>query len=418
MSLSSQDQRFEALEKEIEKFSFTFPILDKLQDYLKEYGKLNGARIGWHCHLTVITAASANVLLNTGASLIMSECNPATSDSLSIEYMEKLGATIYRGAGSARKVLDARPLVISDTGFVLIDEYLRSLSESADASPGARASRPLLATENDSKSDRYVIGACEITSSGIQKLRRSDLGDLPVININDGELKTYIENFHGVGDGVIDSLSKVTGRMWSGRHCAVAGYGRVGAGVAAHLRSIGAVVSVVENDPARKLIAHYDGFTLCDLSYALASCELLVTATGRHWLIGVDEIRHAREGLILMNVGHWPEEIAYEQMKSEALSCRQTGAFLEELEFSFNGEPRKILLLGGAGPANVVMCSGSIEPTLIHLVTEILCMDYLVGLAARESNSNSAVLPGGEISLPKHIQDQASLLALKALHLA
>lgn len=412
-----------SVETELEKFSLTFPILDKLQEYLKEHGNLNGERIGWHCHLTVITAASAKVLLNAGARLFMSECNPATSNASSVEFMRELGATIFCGEGSARKVLEERPAVLSDTGFVLIDEYLDMLLQDGD---------------------KFAFAACEITSSGIQKLRSRKPCDFPVININDGELKTYIENFHGVGDGVVDSLAKVTGRMWCGRPVAVAGYGRVGAGVAAHLRGAGALVSIVENDPARRLIAHYDGFALSDLPSALSSSELLVTATGRHSLITTSEMRHARVGIILMNVGHWPEEIAYGQLKSAACGHRQVSDFLEELEFSIDGTVRKVMVLGGGGPANVVMCSGSIEPTLIHLVTEILCLNHLLALrdaAAKvqrpEKNSLSSgrsrqdagalriepsvrgeLLLFGENPLPKEVQDQASLLALKALGLS
>ncbi len=393
---------FVELEKELDKYSLTFPILNQLEEYLLEHGNLRGERIGWHCHQTEITAASARVLLNAGAQLFMSECNPATSNELSIQYMAKLGATIYCGSGAAEKVLANRPLILSDTGFVLIDHYLNSVAVTTDP---------------------YVAGACEITSSGIQKLRSRSACQLPVININDGELKTHIENFHGVGDGVIDALSKVTGRMWCGRPVAVAGYGRVGAGVAAHLRSAGAVVSVVEGDPARKLIAHYDGFKLCDLATALSSSELLVTATGRHSLITTEELSSVRDGIILMNVGHWPEEIAYSELCAEATSYKQLSQYLEEFEFAAEGETRKVLLLGGGGPANVVMCSGSIEPTLIHLVTEILCMNYLVKLhreGALELGrvSKSPAFKSGENALPKEVQDQASLLALKALGLS
>lgn len=402
IKLASMDSTsFIELERELDKYSLTFPILDKLEEYLLQHGKLRGQRIGWHCHQTEITAASARVLLNAGAQLFMSECNPATSNQLSIEYMRKLGATIYCGADGAAKVLQNRPLILSDTGFVLIDQYLSSV---------------------EAGSEHYIVGGCEITSSGIQKLRARSACNLPVININDGELKTYIENFHGVGNGVIDALFKVTGRMLCGRAVAVAGYGRVGAGVASHLRSSGALVSVIESDPARKLIAHYDGFNLIDLATALSSNELLVTATGRHSLITADTLSNVRDGIILMNVGHWPEEIAYSDLRAQASSHRQLSQYLEEFAFAGEGEARKVLLLGGAGPANVVMCSGSIEPTLIHLVTEILCMNYLV-----ELHRNAALSPGdsassarlglGENALPKEIQDQASLLALKALGL-
>lgn len=386
---ASAEERFAALERKISQFSLTLPVLDHLQSYLLKHGCLKGKRIGWHCHLTEITAAAAKVLLMAGADLYLSECNSATTDGVSAHYMEDLGAKVFLGADSPDKVLSYKPEVISDTGFVLIGRYLDSLQEGTAP---------------------FVKGACEITSSGIEKLRISQALGLPIININDGELKTYIENFHGVGDGVINALFQVTGRVWSGRSVCVVGYGRVGAGVAAHLRKSGADVCVAEMDSARKLIAHYDGFKLTSLANAIASCELVVTATGRNSLILAKDLEYALDGLILMNVGHWPEEINVVDLKAKATSCKPLGDYLEELQFEFGGNAKRILLLGGGGPANVVMCSGSPEPTLIHLVTEILCMNFILGLP--EMNEE---LSAGENTLPWAVRNTASELSLNAL---
>jgi adenosylhomocysteinase len=375
------------LSAELEKYKFCLPIMSELETHLKQRNHLSGKKIGWHCHLTEITAVVAEVLINCGAQLFMSECDPNTTNMPSVEFMREIGATIYLGADAPDRVLEHKPQILSDTGLALVSRYL--------AQPAYR---------QDS-----MLGASEITTSGISRLRQQSNISFPVININCGQLKTYIENFHGVGEGLVDALFQLTGRVWSGRKVAVAGYGSVGSGVASYLRRIGAVVSIVEIDPVRRLIAHYDGYALSSLEAALASSELLVTATGKQRLINRDHFKLMKDGIILINVGHWSSEIDVDALKSEAEKTRSVSRHLEELMLD---KEKHIYIAGGGSPTNVAMLSGSCEPTLIHLATEALCMNYLTEL---EANIERPF--GGEIPIPPAIERQASILALKALGL-
>jgi adenosylhomocysteinase len=259
-----------------------------------------------------------------------------------------------------------------------------------------------------------LAGACEITTSGIARLRARGAVPLPVVNINDGQLKTLIENFHGVGDGITDALFRLTGKMLAGSPAAVVGYGRVGAGAAHYLRGNGACVRVVERDPVRQLAAHYDGFVLDTLERALADCCLLVTATGQTGVLGAREFQLAADGLLVLNVGHWPEEVDYEALKSMAAATRRLSKHLEEFTLPGSGGrgAKRVLLAAGGSPVNVVLLSGSLEPTLIHLTTEMLCLSYLAG-AARQG----AALPHGEVAIPAEVERRSALLALHALGL-
>ncbi|MBY0549919.1 MAG: hypothetical protein K2W95_21780 [Candidatus Obscuribacterales bacterium] len=380
-----------SLEEELERYAFSFPILDKLTDYFAEEGRLEGKKIGWHCHLTGLTAAAAKVLLKSGAKLFISECTAATTDWAAVTYMKQIGASVYQGFDSPRKVLENRPEVTSDTGFVLTTEYLK------DAESGSN----------------YVSAGCEITTSGVHRLREYADLPLPVLNINDGELKALIENYHGVGDGVIEGLFRLTWRVWAGRAVSVVGYGKVGAGVANYLRRAGATVFVVEVDPIRQLVAHYDGFALMDLHGALANTELIVTATGSRGVIGAHELPILRDGAVLMNVGHWAEEIDMAAIRQSAKSQKPVAKHLEEYVLADGDSSRKIYVIAAGGPANVVLLSGSPEPTLIHLTTELLCMNYLVGL-----NENGVVLKPGENAVPREVERRASILALQCLGLS
>ncbi len=365
-----------------------FPVLDHLALHLEREGILEDARLGWHCHLTWLTALAVQALLSGGAEVMLSECNPRTTESDAVEFMESLGVKVFLGPESTHRVISAEPIVLSDTGFELTSRWL--------AEPRGK-----------------LAGACEITTSGITRLRQlSDL-PLPVVNINDGQLKTLIENFHGVGDGVVDGLFRLTGKMWAGRAVAVAGYGRVGAGVAHYLKRLGANVSIVEVDPVRRLVAHYDGFSLCCLRDAMAGSELVVTATGRHGLLGREQWLWARDGLLVFNVGHWRQEVSPEDLRALSVGQANVSEHLEEFTLpGAYGKQKKVLLAAGGSPANVVLLSGSPEPTLIHLTTEILCLSFLV-----QAGRDGISLPAGETAIPHQVEHQSSVIALAALGL-
>lgn len=60
----------------------------------------------------------------------------------------------------------------------------------------------------------------------------------------------------------------------------VIGYGLVGQGVAAAAKAFGGQVMVAEIDPARRLQAAYDGWHVVELQEAIASADVVATATG------------------------------------------------------------------------------------------------------------------------------------------
>jgi adenosylhomocysteinase len=371
----------EVLRQELAGFKFCFPIMEKLGQFLLESNHLKGKRVGWHCHLTTITAATVEALLATGAELFLSECSPHTTSSAAVDYMRNLGARVHLGELGVEQVLDQKPLLASDTGLALIGAAITGQVD-------------------------CLYAGSEITTSGITQLRTLPAVPIAVLNINDGQLKTGIENFHGVGDGVIEALFQLTGRLWTGRPAAVVGYGRVGAGTAHYLRTAGAVVTVVESDPVRRLIAHYDGFSTGSLPQALLQSELLVTCTGQPSVVPESDWMNARDGLIVLNVGHVSDEV--DSLKRAA---KKAAPFSEHLE-RFTLAQGDVFLATQGSPANVVMLTGSPEPTLIHLTAEILALNYLAGCFDR----GTKLIPG-EHKLPADVERQASLLALAALGL-
>jgi adenosylhomocysteinase len=383
MQKQNQKQKSEKLPELME----LFPLMEKLGKYLQKDGSLNGIKIGWHCHLTQLTLMTAEALARGGAKLFLSEVNPATTDDDAVEAIRSLGAKVFLGEESPDQVLAESPQFLTDTGFVIIDRYLSS---------------------PEGKRPKSIVAASEITTSGIEKLRRMESLPLPVVNINGGLLKARIENYHGVGDGVVDLLRRLTGRSISGLNAIVIGYGAVGSGVAFHLRKEGGIVNIVDNDPVRRLIAHFDGYSVDDLDTSLKKADIIVTATGKRHVIAEPQWQAARDGAIFLNVGHWPEELDLPSLKKLSTSIvdleLKTRRF--HLKDGEQGEKRLYVVADG-NPANIVLLTGSVEPTLIHLATEALCLSYLAKCGAS--------LSPGEHPIPYEVEQNSSLLALEAL---
>ena len=364
-----------------------FPLMEKLGKYLLADGELKGVKIGWHCHLTQLTLLTAEALVEGGAKLFLSEVNPATTDDEAVEGIKDLGAQVFLGETGPEKVLAESPQLLTDTGFIIIEKYL-----SMPAS-----SRP-----------KSIVAASEITTSGIEKLRRIKDLPLPVVNINGGLLKARIENYHGVGDGVVDLLRRLTGRSLSGLNSVVVGYGAVGSGVAFHLRKEGGIVNVVDSDPVRRLIAHFDGYTVNDLLTSLRKADVVVTATGKRQIIGETHWHAARDGAIFLNVGHWPEELDMDSLRNLATAVDHLELKTQRFHLKDQGGlDKRIYVVADGNPANIVLLTGSVEPTLIHLATEALCLSYLA--------KHGASLGHGEHLVPYEVEQNSSILALEAL---
>ena len=114
---------------------------------------------------------------------------------------------------------------------------------------------------------------------------------------------------HAVGQSALESYLRITNKTANGERVTVFGYGSVGRGVAANFRGAYAKVSVVERDPVLKLRAHLDGFDTPTRDEALASADLIITVTGARNVITAADLAHLRDGAILANAGHFPEEI-------------------------------------------------------------------------------------------------------------
>ena len=139
----------------------------------------------------------------------------------------------------------------------------------------------------------------------------SKKGELLVraININDSVTKSKFDNVYGCRHSLPDGLMRATDVMIAGKKTVICGYGDVGKGCAAAMKSCGARVVVTECDPICALQALMEGLEVKRLESVLKEADIFVTATGNKDIIMVSHMAQMKNNAIVGNIGHFDNEI-------------------------------------------------------------------------------------------------------------
>lgn len=306
-----------------------------------------GLHVGICLHIEPKTAVLCRWLLDQGSRVTLTgnvgTTVPETADALRALGVDVIGQRTDGADEHDRnldRVLAAEPHLVMDNGGELIAKLTRGAP----------------------RSDAF-LGATEETTTGGAAVRALPVApDFPVVVINDSRLKLIVENEHGVGQSIVQGFMNATNSMLPGARVAVVGYGPCGKGVADVLRSLGALVSVVENDPFRALEAIMRGHRVGPLETVLPSAEVLFLATGARNIIGADEIARLKDGVILVGVGHEGLELDHDALESRTvrrvdLSPAEGDAdarILHELE-----DGRGVVVLHGTRMINLTAAGGN-----------------------------------------------------------
>ena len=334
-----------------------------------------GLTIGTGIHLEAKTVALLLTLQAGGATLV-STGNLNTTQPDAVARLRERGVTVI---GEATKdaalhktylaqVVAARPDLILDNGGDLYVEYLKSPYGS-------------------------LRGGTEETTSG--RMRLEPLRDqlkMPILVINDSPIKQFAENDHAVGQSTLESYMRITNKTANGERVTVFGYGSVGRGVAANFRGGYAKVSVVERDPVLRLRAHLDGFETPEREAALKSADLIITVTGARHVITAADLPHLRDGVILANAGHFPEEIDVEGITSSTSVTSQDEYEDDMLTMHLRDGRRVHLIARGhmfnlAGPRPI---GNSIEAMDLGFALQARCLE---AVARGAVDAASCVVP-------------------------
>src|SRR5687767_10937884 len=164
-----------------------------------------------------------------------------------------------------------------------------------------------------------VRGISEETTTGVARLyemARTDKLAVPAINVNNSVTKSKFDNLYGCRESLVDGIKRATDVMMAGKVAVVCGFGDVGKGSAASLRSQGARVMVTEIDPINALQAAMEGYQVVTMDEAAPLGDIFVTATGNVDVITIDHMRAMKDRAIVCNIGHFDSEIQIDALRN------------------------------------------------------------------------------------------------------
>jgi adenosylhomocysteinase len=335
-----------------------------------------GLSIATGIHLEPKTAALLITLKAGGAEIVatgnLNSTQPATVDYLRRQGIEVVGAQT-RDAAEHGAFLDSiiarKPDLILDNGGDLFARF-------ADA--------PY----------QGLIGGTEETTSGRTRLEpmRSKI-QVPVLVINDSPIKQFAENRHAVGQSLFESYLRFTNRSTNGKRVTVFGYGACGRGTAACFRNAFSAVSVVDIDPVTTLEAHLDGFNTPQRADAIRTADVIITVTGHSDIVSAADLPLLKDGVILMNGGHFPQEITVDAMRAHP-SVRRVVNYAEEgIETFVLDDGRSVHVLGAGHMANLAgprPLGNTVESMDLGFALQARCLERV---ASRRLDSSACVVP-------------------------
>lgn len=334
-----------------------------------------GLMIGTAIHIEPKTVALLMTLRAGGANLVatgnLNSTQPATVEYLNQHQIDVIGVHTTDTKlhhGFIDTLLDRQPDLLLDNGGDLFARV---------------AERPC----------KNLLGGTEETTSGRRRLvpMREAIG-LPILVINDSPIKQFAENRHAVGQSLLESYMRFTNRSTNGKRVTVFGYGACGKGTAACFRGAYSSVSVVDVDPVTALEAHLDGFLTPLRSEAIGSADVIITVTGFADIVTAADLPLFKDGVILVNGGHFPTEIDVEGIKAAA-EVNAVDTYTDGIETLHLVDGRKIHILGGGHMANLAgprPLGNSIESMDLGFALQARCLERV---ASGKLNHTSCVVP-------------------------
>jgi adenosylhomocysteinase len=346
---------------------------------------LTGVRVGCSMHLDLKMIPAVEALLERGAAVFLTTCNPTTVRDEVVAHLVKRGA-------QARTWLNMTHEDLASA----IDELI-AWGPTHLCEMGA----DITAAIHEKGLGNGVRCGLEATGSGIARLRGLQLG-YPVFNWDDLPIKEGLHNRWLVGLSTWTTFTERTRLSLHGKRVLVIGYGLVGQGVADVARAFGGTVTIAERDPARLLEARYAGWESGPLSSTLLRrADVVVTATGVPRVLATEHFAHLHDGCILLNVGHVADEIEVEALGPR----REIIPYLEESRLG----GRRVYLFAGGSMANLTAGQGdTLNAFDLTLATMVAGLKHTFTLGEKA--------PAGLHPLPREAWGPVAERASKSAH--
>src|SRR5213593_1473145 len=356
--------------KEIAIAETEMPGLMAIREEFAPQQPLRGARIAGSLHMTIQTAVLIETLKALGAEVRWASCNIYSTQDHAAAAIAAGGTPVFAYKGESldeyweftHKIFEWHGgagkfanMILDDGGDATLLLHLGTRAESDPAVIGHPASeeetalfaaiRKRLAAQPGwySKRIAQIKGVSEETTTGVKRLyQMAKEGRLkfPAINVNDSVTKSKFDNLYGCRESLVDGIKRATDVMIAGKVAVVAGFGDVGKGSAASLRSQGARVWVTEIDPINALQAAMEGYEVTTMDDAAPRADIFVTATGNLDVITIEHMRRMKDRAIVANIGHFDSEIQVSALRN--FKWHNVKPQVDEIEFP---DGKRIILL-------------------------------------------------------------------------
>src|SRR5438477_12536691 len=249
--------------KEIKLAEAEMPGLMALREEFGKSKPLSGARIVGCLHMTIQTAVLIETLLELGATVRWSSCNIDSTQDHAAAGIAARGIPVFAWKGETEEEYEwciEQTLRGPANGPIAGWTPNMVLDDGGDATKILHDKYPELLS--------HIRGISEETTTGVNRLYemvREGTLMAPAFNGNDSATKSKFDNLYGCRESLVDGIKRATDVMVAGKVAVVCGFGNVGKGSAASLRSQGARVMVTEIDPICALQAAMEGYQVATM---------------------------------------------------------------------------------------------------------------------------------------------------------
>ena len=370
------------------------PVLRGIGEDFKREKPFAGMKVALSVHLEAKTAYLCRVMEMGGAKMYVTGSNPlSTQDDVAaalvsggMNVFAEYGCSMEQYEQCLEEVLKVGPNIIIDDGGDLVHLMHTKYTELIP----------------------NVIGGCEETTTGINRLRiMSRKGELkfPMVMVNDADCKHMFDNRYGTGQSVWDGICRTTNLIIAGKYVVISGYGWCGKGVTLRAKGLGAKVIVTETDPVRALEAVMDGYEVMPMAEAAKIGDIFCTVTGGRDIITAEHFPLMKDGAILSNAGHFNIEVDMEALERMAVRKYEARHNIQGYVMP-NG--KTLFTIAEGRLVNLAAADG--HPA------EIMDMSFAIqALSAQFLANNKGKLSADVVAVPKDIDEAVARRKLKAM---
>jgi adenosylhomocysteinase len=377
------------------------PGLMALREEFGTAKPLTGARIVGCLHMTIQTAVLIETLIELGATVRWSSCNIFSTQDQAAAAIAARGIPVFAWKGETEEEYEW-----------CIEQTLRGpaagpsggwtpnmvLDDGGDATKILHDKHPDLLEE--------IRGISEETTTGVNRLydmvREGSLR-APAFNVNDSVTKSKFDNLYGCRESLVDGIKRATDVMVAGKVAVVCGFGNVGKGSAASLRSQGARVMVTEIDPICALQAAMEGYQVTTMDEMASQGDIFVTATGNVDVITIDHMRQMKDRAIVCNIGHFDSEIQIDSLRN--YPWEEVKPQVDEVVFP---DGKRLIVLAKGRLVNLGCATG--HPSFVMSASFTNQVLAQIELWTNHGNYENKVY-----LLPKHLDEKVAALHLEKL---